>query len=78
MGTLTPALLYPSRKNYLGYYAAQDDADEPTAARTIAEFEAGEVVKDEPKSEGTTTKRKRKPPHSKKCYLRRERRRGGA
>jgi ferredoxin len=28
---------------------------------TIAEFEAGEVVKREPKSEGTTTKRKRKP-----------------
>ncbi|HLE36446.1 MAG TPA: hypothetical protein VI699_04810 [Candidatus Acidoferrales bacterium] len=28
---------------------------------TIAEFEAGEVVKAEPMSEGTTTKRKRKP-----------------
>jgi ferredoxin len=28
---------------------------------TIAEFEAGEVVKSAPMSEGTTTKRKRKP-----------------
>ena len=28
---------------------------------TIAEFEAGEVVKREPKSQGTSTKRKRKP-----------------
>ena len=28
---------------------------------TIAEFEAGQVVKAEPMSEGTTTKRKRKP-----------------
>ena len=30
-------------------------------APTIAEFEAGAVVKSEPMSEGTTTKRKRKP-----------------
>ena len=28
---------------------------------TIAEFEAGQVVKSEPMSEGTSTKRKRKP-----------------
>jgi len=28
---------------------------------TIAEFEAGEVVKREPRSQGTTTRRKRKP-----------------
>ncbi len=33
----------------------------PDAFPTIAEFEAGEVVKREPRSQGTTTRRKRKP-----------------